>query len=73
MDEKEKKALMLELLNRFAKHETNLNELIQFGTTFIVNAVHLTGFPKSRMKIILEEVNDQLKEGLEAVLKDTEE
>lgn len=58
MDENEKKALLVELLNRFAKHQTNLNELISFGTNFIVNAVHLTGFPKSRMGIILEEVHD---------------
>lgn len=72
MNENERKALMVELLNRFAKCQTNLNELIQFGTNFIINAANLTGFPKNRMNVILEEVHDQLKEGLETVLKDDE-
>lgn len=72
MDSKEKDKLLLDLLNKFAKHEPNFQELVEFGVMFIINAAILSRFPASLAKMIVKEVVRLLEEHLEAALKEFE-
>lgn len=72
MDSKEKDKLLLDLLNKFAKHEPNLQELVEFGVMFIINAAILSHFPASMARVIIEETTSLLEENLKIALKEFE-
>lgn len=68
MTNQDKDQLLLDLINKFAKHEANLSELIEFGVMFIVNAAKLSGFPEEKAEVVIDETEYLLREHLKSAL-----
>lgn len=72
MNNQEKNQILLDILNKFAKHEASLQELTEFGVAFIINAAKLTGFPSSGAETLINEVDYQLRIGVLSIKNENE-
>lgn len=69
MSEQERKELLLDIINKFAKYNATLQELIDFGVDFIINAAKLSGLPSNESQVLIDEVEYLLRKHLKSALK----